>query len=97
MDSFYIFTIWQDQQDELDFPRFPDETVKAASVWRRKLGICVKEIRRGLYYQLMVDIESSLTETTAFSAKRIVYFRFHPETGNLKYPTNPVDPVFFKD
>ncbi len=47
--------------------------------------------------QLKVDIESSLTETTAFSAKRIVYFRFHPETGNLKYPTNPVDPVFFKD
>ncbi|CAB1059129.1 hypothetical protein D1BOALGB6SA_3887 [Olavius sp. associated proteobacterium Delta 1] len=27
------------------------------------------------------------------SAKQIAYTRFHPETGYLKYPVNPVNPV----
>ena len=27
------------------------------------------------------------------TAKRFAHFRFLPETGNLKYPNNPVNPV----
>ena len=30
------------------------------------------------------------------SAKRIVYTRFHPETGYIQYPANPVNPVYSK-
>jgi len=36
------------------------------------------------------------TAILAPSAKRIMYCRFHPETGNIKYPNNPVNPVYFK-
>jgi len=34
---------------------------------------------------------------TTLSTKRIVYCRFHPETGNIKNSNNPVNPVCFKD
>jgi len=37
-----------------------------------------------------------INRMNAPSAKRIMYCRFHPETGNIKYPNNPVNPVYFK-
>jgi hypothetical protein len=30
------------------------------------------------------------------SAKRNIYTRFHPETGYIQYPVNPVNPVYSK-
>ena len=29
-----------------------------------------------------------------YSAKRVAYYRFHPEAGNEKNPVNPVNPVY---
>jgi len=73
------------------FSRFPEETVKPASAWRQKIGqyICrARAYRAG-------KIKAYTTPLT-ISAKRIVYFRFHPETGNEKNPNKAVNHVYSK-
>jgi hypothetical protein len=65
------------------FSRFPDETVKTATAFRRSIGRYVTKIKDTLF----IDERNAIqiwdnTEASTFSAKRIIYFRFPPETGN---------------
>ncbi|CAB1060583.1 hypothetical protein D1BOALGB6SA_5349 [Olavius sp. associated proteobacterium Delta 1] len=73
--------------------RFPDEIVIAASACRRSFGICITKIGCAMFYRSLVDINGVMIVAITLSAKRIAYLRFHPETANLKYPYNPVNPV----
>ncbi len=77
------------------FSRFPDETMKIASACRRKLGNHISKIGNAMVYRLMMNGSGALTSAITYSAKRIAYTRFHPETGYKKYPINPVNPVYF--
>ena len=98
MNGFYLyFFIRQDLQDEQDFLRFPDETVKTTSACRRYLNFPMPKILDASAHRLKrgnINIDNDNT----YSAERIGYFRLLPGTGNLKYPDNPVNPVknFFK-
>jgi hypothetical protein len=66
------------------FSRFPDETVEITFDCRRKLGKHMGEIGDAMIYRLAVNRSSGLTQTIPFSAKRIVYNRFHLEIGYTK-------------
>jgi hypothetical protein len=79
------------------FSRFPDETVKIASAWRRKFGNHMRENGNAMICRLIVKRSSALTLAINFSAKRIAYTRFRPETGYIKYSIYPVNPVYLKD
>jgi hypothetical protein len=76
--------------------RFPDETVKIASAFRREIGDLMREIANAVVFQQITDSNRALTLAISFSAKRIAYTRFHLETGCKKYPNYPVNPVYFK-
>jgi len=77
------------------FSRFPDETVKTASSYRGNFGRGVTEIGDTLFIDER-DASQILdkTESISYSTQWIDYFRFRPETGNQKYPNNPVNPVY---
>jgi hypothetical protein len=79
------------------FSRFPDETVKIASACRLKFDKLMSGISDIMIYRQLLNRNSALTLSINFSAKRFEYTRFHPETGYIKYPNNPVDPVYLKD
>jgi hypothetical protein len=75
------------------FSRFPDETVKTASAYRRKSGDLLSKIRNAAVCLFIMHRSGDLTLAITISAKRIANTRFHPETGYLKNPNNPVNPV----
>jgi hypothetical protein len=65
------------------FSRFPHETVKTAAAFRRRSGRYVTKIKDTLF----IDERNASQiwdnpEASTFSAKRIIYFRFPPETRN---------------
>ncbi len=105
MDSIYKKSFGQDLQDEQDnftvsghrpvrpAPR-RDETVKIASAYRRKFVNHLTLIGDAGRYQTILDHYRALAVKITIFAKRVVYFGFHRETGNYKYPVNPVNPVY---
>ena len=97
MDSFYILLSDRINRINWIFSRFPDLTVKIASAFRRKFGNERSKTGNAMVYLIVVNRTSSLTLAINFYVKRIEYTWFHPETGYLKYPTNPVNPVYRKD
>jgi hypothetical protein len=64
------------------FSRFPDETVKMAAAWRRKVGKLMYETGLG---------DQSLRKAD------YVYLVSSGNRVQIKYPVNPVNPVYFKD
>jgi hypothetical protein len=54
----------------------------------------MNEIEDAMIYRLIVQRNIALGSVINFSAKRITYNRFHPGTGHIKYPVNPVNPVY---
>ena len=77
------------------FSRFPDETVKITSASHRKFGTHMRKIEYARVYRQLLELNRAVIVAISLSAKRIVYSRFLPETGNQKYPKNPVNPVYF--
>ena len=63
----------------------------------RKFGNHKSLIGNTMDYLIVVNRNGALTIAIIFSAKRITYTRFHPETGYRKHPINPVNPVYFKN
>jgi len=80
-----------------NFPRFPDETVKIATAFRREIGDLMRGIGKAVVFQKIMDSNRALTLAISFSAKRIAYTRFHLETGYKKYSNHPANPVYFKN
>ncbi len=74
------------------FSRFLDETVKTTSACRRNLSLPMHKIDASAYR--LRGENQNLDNDNKYSAKRIGYFRSHQEIGNLKYPDNPVNPVY---
>ena len=70
-----------------------DETVKTASAYRRNSGDLLSKIRNAAVCLFIVHRSGDLTLAITISAKRLANTRFHPETGYLKNPNNPVNPV----
>ena len=70
-----------------------DETVKTAFAYRRKSCDLLSTIGIAAVCLFIVHRSGDLTLAITISAKRIANTRFHPETGYLKNPTNPVNPV----
>ena len=89
---FYIIFLDRIYRINWIFSRFPYETVKTASDYRRESGNLLSEIGNAVFYLLIVHRSRALTLAIAFSAKRIANTRFHPEP-DIKNPTNPVNPV----
>jgi len=93
MDSYSIF--FSDRINRINriFSWFPDETVKIACAYRRKFGNNMNHIKDAMDSRLKVYSDHALIVASPFSAERITYTRFHPETWYIKYPINPVNPV----
>jgi len=77
--------------------RFPDETMKTTSACRLKLVSLMSVFVDAIVYKSEMISRTSMRLAMSFSAKRISYFRFHQETGNLNDPDNPVNPVEIKN
>jgi hypothetical protein len=60
------------------FSRFPEETVKLASAYQRRFANPKSKIEDAMIYLSMANRISALILAYIFSAKRIVYTRFHP-------------------
>jgi hypothetical protein len=71
--------------------------MKITTACRRKSGYHMNEIGDAMVYRLVVNGPSALILAINFSAKRIACTWFHPETGYIKYPIDPVNPVYFID
>jgi hypothetical protein len=53
----------------------------------------MREIEKVTVYRQRENLNKGLGSGKRVSAKRICYSRLLPETENIKYPNNPVNPV----
>jgi len=66
--------------------------VITTSAFRRNLNFPIAKVLDVSAHRLKRE-NINMDNDNTYSAKRIDYFQFLLETGNLKYPENPVDPV----